>query len=131
MTSAPGTAANNPVIELDSSGVQPQAKKNPPSPGDFIDTFNRRSVVGKIQDKNFRVTTDVLASVKSRNNWFDFKINDEWFCNHGMFQEKVFLKINITDINFYHDLVTGRLKHLRCLSAGPSSINMSRTRMSK
>ena len=64
-----------------------QAKKKPPFPGDFINNLNGQSAVKKIQQELFRETYDVLATTNHRNDWFDRKINNEWFGSHGIFQE--------------------------------------------
>ena len=64
-----------------------QAKKKPPFPGDFINNLNGQSAVKKIQQELFRETYDVLATTNHRNDWFDQKINNEWFGSHGIFQE--------------------------------------------
>ena len=61
--------------------------KKPPFPGDFTENRNGQVCAEKIQREMFRETNDIMASINTRNDWFEKKVQNEWFGNFGIFQE--------------------------------------------
>ena len=77
------------AVTANRSNVSNNQRKTP-FPGDFIENRNRKSCVRKIQTDIFAETTDVLDNINRRNDWFERKLEHEWFMPHGIFQEQVY-----------------------------------------